>query len=107
MPWSGYEIKTIRLKLGWSQADFGRRLGLTRQQVEDLELGRLPVDPELDQTLYFLNQGIKKLRSTVRAQPLQEQRQQTQAVSYDSLEPEDNLWEQQQQVQNSFSKNKY
>lgn len=35
--WSGEKIRTLRLGLGWSQAEFARRLGCRQQTVSEWE----------------------------------------------------------------------
>lgn len=47
MAWTGDEIKDLRLKLGWSRAELGRRLGFNLDQMFALEAGQLPLDQEV------------------------------------------------------------
>lgn len=37
MNWTGEKIKELRLRLGWSQAEFARRLGCRQQTVSEWE----------------------------------------------------------------------
>lgn len=58
MAWTGDEIKDLRLKLGWSRAELGRRLGLNLDQTFQLEAGGLPMDGELISELDVLSDHL-------------------------------------------------
>ncbi len=44
--WSAEKIKSLRLRLGWSAADFARRFGCTSDVIMEWEKGTLPPSPE-------------------------------------------------------------
>ena len=45
--WNQAEIRSLRLRLGWSQAEFARRLSLDPADVEFMETGVLAPNPGL------------------------------------------------------------
>lgn len=67
-PLTRHELKTartlhdIRLFIGLSQKDFGARMGLSRDSISNLELGRAPVTPvkavAVTRALHLLQEDI-------------------------------------------------
>lgn len=47
MGWTIDKIRALRLRLGWSRAELGRRLGLDLQSIYALEDGSLSLNSEL------------------------------------------------------------
>ncbi len=44
--WTAEEIKSLRLRLGWSAADFARRFGCTSEMIMDWERGAMSPSPD-------------------------------------------------------------
>jgi transcriptional regulator with XRE-family HTH domain len=63
--WSAGEIKNLRLRLGWSAADFGRRLGCISQTINDWELGRKSPtaddERQLDRLAFYIESYSQQL----------------------------------------------
>lgn len=66
MTWTGQKIKSLRLKLGWSRAELGRRLGLSLEHCFSLEQGTHSVSAEtveiLDQLQAHLSDYSRNLK---------------------------------------------
>ena len=79
MKWSPQEIRSLRLQLGWSAADFGRRLGCGTQIVMKWENGEIQPDPEMRNQFHYLNnfaeQNALRLARTPHAEALMNQEQ--------------------------------
>ncbi|MCB0348571.1 MAG: helix-turn-helix transcriptional regulator [Bdellovibrionales bacterium] len=58
MSWDAAKIKKLRLELGWSQAELGRRLGLDTPRMQSLELGHSHVDVEISLHLDRMSQHL-------------------------------------------------
>lgn len=74
MVWSSDKIRSLRLSLGWSRAEFARRTGTTRMMVHDWEHSK--TCPHA-QSIEFLDQllGENEIHNhKVRLAPLIEQR---------------------------------
>jgi transcriptional regulator with XRE-family HTH domain len=63
--WSAGEIKILRLRLGWSTADFSRRLGCTSQTITswELDLAAPTADDErqLDRLAFYIESYSQQL----------------------------------------------
>lgn len=72
MQWTADNIRILRLRLGWSQADCARRLGCATQTVMDWEAGQLAPTPDdirqLERLVFYLDTYIE----TIESQPLSE-----------------------------------
>lgn len=67
MDWTPETIKTLRLRLGWSAADFGRHLGVKAQTVMTWESSSTSLAEFLD---FELKQVLHRLWSHVETQSL-------------------------------------
>lgn len=54
MSWTSSQLKQLRLELGWSQAEMGRRLGMNAKRWDAIELGQVALDPETEAALSLL-----------------------------------------------------
>lgn len=59
MGWSSEQIRHLRLKLGWSRAEFGRRLGLNLDSVYKLEDGSLLLSADILDELDRLQDSVE------------------------------------------------
>ncbi|MAF90960.1 MAG: helix-turn-helix transcriptional regulator [Bdellovibrionota bacterium] len=59
MGWSSERIRQLRLKLGWSRAEFGRRLGLNLDGVYKLEDGALLLSAAILDELDKLQESVE------------------------------------------------
>lgn len=59
MNWDSASIRKLRLELGWSQAEMGRRLGMDMQRLQSLELGQCCVDTEVSLSLERMRQHLR------------------------------------------------
>ncbi|MGE0762544.1 MAG: multiprotein-bridging factor 1 family protein [Bdellovibrionales bacterium] len=84
MKWSPQEIRCLRLQLGWSAADLGRRLGCTTQIVMQWECGDIKPDPEMQNHFHYLSnfveQNALRLARTPHAEALMNQEQLSQVT---------------------------
>jgi transcriptional regulator with XRE-family HTH domain len=60
MTWSPSDIRCLRLRLGWSAAELGRRLGCSAQQVMNWECGDHHPDAEVFNQLSFLGTYVEQ-----------------------------------------------
>jgi transcriptional regulator with XRE-family HTH domain len=58
MIWDSSAIRKLRLELGWSQAELGRRLGMDSQRMQALEAGQVGVDTETSLALERMQQHL-------------------------------------------------
>lgn len=70
MKWTGEKVKSLRLKLGWSRAELGRRLGLNVSQVFELEEGKLPLVQETIDSLYQLSSHLNDYSRSLKVKGL-------------------------------------
>jgi ribosome-binding protein aMBF1 (putative translation factor) len=54
MSWSKENIRTLRLRLGWSQCDLARRLQTETVMVDYWEAGSLEPEPQVQEELELL-----------------------------------------------------
>lgn len=63
--WCAGEIKTLRLRLGWSAADFARRLGCTSQTISswelDLSVPTADDERQLDRLAFYIESYSQQL----------------------------------------------
>jgi transcriptional regulator with XRE-family HTH domain len=79
MEWTAENIRTLRLGLGWSRADFSRRLGCPVDTIMEWEKGALSptVDDsrQLERLVFFLDSYCEVIeRQSVAESALLEQR---------------------------------
>lgn len=55
MVWSGEKIRSLRLRMGWSQSDLARRLHVEFQKVSGIEMGLEDATEDLSQVLELLD----------------------------------------------------
>lgn len=60
MTWGPKEIRVLRLQLGWSAADFGRRLGCKVDMIMNWESGSSIPDPEMQNQFRFLSMYVER-----------------------------------------------
>ncbi len=68
--WTGPLIRHMRLRLGWSKSELGRRLGLTLSQITKMEKGQLSIDSELINQLDHLKRHSDEICRQNRNRPL-------------------------------------
>ncbi|MFK8138613.1 MAG: multiprotein-bridging factor 1 family protein [Bdellovibrionales bacterium] len=68
MKWNPEMIKALRLKLAWSRAEFGRRLGLSLLHIEDLERGQLSISEDIVEHLEDLSFQLDDYSKTLISQ---------------------------------------
>lgn len=69
MIWTKTEIKTLRLRLGWTQSDLARRLQISTLAVDFWELGSNIPDQSLQRELEFLLKQASFCSDETRALP--------------------------------------
>ena len=70
--WTGPLIRNLRLRLGWTQSELGRRLGLNLDAVVALESGHYSLDMELVYQLEYLKKYIDDISQSTRQRPQME-----------------------------------
>ncbi len=58
MLWNEKSILNLRLRLCWSQAEFGRRLGVSCDRVQSWENGEIQASPEDIEMLNYLENHL-------------------------------------------------
>ena len=71
--WSGERIRQLRRRLGWSAADFSRRLGCSLQTLEALETNKLNVDMDTLQQLEVLSFQLDSYNEVLSRSPQADQ----------------------------------
>ena len=71
--WSGERIRKLRRRLGWSAADFSRRLGCSLEALDALEIGRTQVDMDTVQQLEVLNFHLDSYNEVLSRSPQADQ----------------------------------
>ena len=59
-PWNAFEIKKLRLRLGWSKAEMARHLGCSLQLVSELELGEQGPDQDVKNLMAHLQSWVDR-----------------------------------------------
>lgn len=72
MEWNAQEIRGLRLRLGWSAAELGRRLGVSVVRVMEWEAATSLVDSESINHLCFLRAFVEQNSLRVQQMPLAE-----------------------------------
>ncbi|MEZ4872162.1 MAG: hypothetical protein R2827_07935 [Bdellovibrionales bacterium] len=67
--WTGPLVRHLRLRLGWSQSELGRRLGLSLQAMMALEKSLDCVDQELFHQLDYLKDQTDSYSERHRQRP--------------------------------------
>lgn len=57
--WSNTQIRSLRLRLGWSQAEFARRLSLGISDISFLEQGLVVPNPSLSGELDIIMRQVE------------------------------------------------
>lgn len=74
MSWSAEKIQNLRLGLGWSSADFSRRLGVTCEVVQSWEAGKAaPTQDDIQQIerlSFYLDSYSSVLERQSTAEPI-------------------------------------
>lgn len=70
--WSKDAIKSLRLRLGWSQADLARRLSCASAEVEMWESGSRTPDMNFVNELFLIEKLAEACSHEVQASPLAE-----------------------------------
>lgn len=71
--WSANEIKTLRMQLGWSRADFSRRFGCELELVNEWERGEKSPSPEHQRQLEALSFSVDSIAEQTSLRPQAEQ----------------------------------
>jgi ribosome-binding protein aMBF1 (putative translation factor) len=73
MEWTATHIQTLRLGLGWSRADFSRRLGCAVETIEEWEKGRLSPTADdarqLERLIFYLDTYSEVIERQAQAEP--------------------------------------
>jgi DNA-binding transcriptional regulator YiaG len=72
MNWGSTEIRSLRLRLGWSAAELGRRLGCSAETVMNWEGGKLKPGKEAHNQLSFLVTFVEQNAIRVAHEPMAE-----------------------------------
>jgi len=70
--WTAEEIKCLRLRLGWSAADFARRFGCISNQVLAWERGDSAPSPDDVLQLHRLQMHVESYSEQLQREPLAE-----------------------------------
>jgi len=55
MAWDAEKIRSLRLRMGWSQSDLARRLHIDSQKIGQWEMGLEIIEDEISQALDLLH----------------------------------------------------
>lgn len=97
MDWTAEELRHLRYRLGWSQAEMARCLNLELMTVSNFETGRAPVPSELKSSLLRILHQAESNSESVQRRPIAEVIMKTKNLSqihdYDVeiLTPEDEI----------------
>ncbi len=80
MKFSGREIRTLRQRLGWSQAELARRMGADSELIKNWELDIIIPDTEAVNQLCFLRNHLETTSDQVAQTPLAEKELQERGV---------------------------
>ena len=72
MNWTAEEIRQLRYRMGWSQAEFARTLNLERSLITGWESGRFPPDQEHKSTLLRIFHQVESNCQKVLRRPVAE-----------------------------------
>lgn len=72
MAWTKEQIKSLRLRMGWEQADLARRLNCHTQIVIQWEQGELDLEEKYTSTLEMLNTQAESNAIEVSSAPMME-----------------------------------
>ena len=70
--WSKVQIRSLRLRLGWSKAEFARKLSLGAADIDFLEQGLLIPNPTLSGELEIIMRQVESDSNEVRDSALVE-----------------------------------
>ncbi len=73
MEWTKEEIRTLRLRLGWTQSDLARRLHISSQLIDHWEVGSGSPEASLQQELELLARQASFCSEEVKSLPAAEQ----------------------------------
>lgn len=80
MKFKGNEIRNLRQRLGWSQAELARRMGCNSQLVQSWESESATPDTEAMNQLCFLRNHVESSSDRVAQMPLAEKEMQSRGV---------------------------
>tara|TARA_B100001248_G_C27398830_1_gene468011 strand:- start:4632 stop:4913 length:282 start_codon:yes stop_codon:yes gene_type:complete len=87
MAWTPENLRHLRLELGWSQAEMGRRMGMDAHRWNAIERGELGLDQEsiyqLDALFGQLRDYSRRLRFSSQSESYLKQRQYNQISEFD------------------------
>ncbi len=55
MEWNGEKLRSLRLRMGWTQSDLARRLHVESEKIDQLEMGTDNMSEEISQALDLLD----------------------------------------------------
>lgn len=65
MSWNGKDLRKLRLELGWSQAELGRRLSMNAARVQSLENDECSFDSDCKLQLDRMSQHLRDYSRTL------------------------------------------
>lgn len=89
MNWTPKAIRELRLRLGWSAAEFGRRMGCSVDLVHRWENGTMELDPEAANQMHHLFAQVEHAAQRISQLPLAEMvmdREQLSQVTHDVVQ---------------------
>jgi transcriptional regulator with XRE-family HTH domain len=93
MIWDAVAIRKLRLELGWSQAELGRRLGLESDRMQSLEAGYAVADTDvclsLDRMKHHLRDYSRSLKFSCQSEPYLKENAVNQISAFDLESNED------------------
>lgn len=69
MVFTHQEIRSLRQRLGWSQAEMARQMGCSAQLIQQWESGQAPPDMEALNQLNYLHNHVEALSRRVSENP--------------------------------------
>ena len=78
---SHVDIRSLRQRLGWSQAEMARQMGCNTKLIQDWECGNQQPDPEAMNHLQYLSQHVENKSNQVSQTPLAEREMELRGVA--------------------------
>ena len=84
---SNAKLKSLRMELGWSQAEMARRVGMETKRWQSIEEGKVGLDIETKEQLQHLSHHLrdysKSLRFSSYSEPLMKENRMNQISEFD------------------------
>lgn len=78
--WNSIDLKSLRLRMGWSHSDLARRLSCSVEAVHDWELGKSQPLPNIQSEIELLLKHADFLSSELQFQPQIDQKLEDKAL---------------------------